>query len=139
MELIKQPTDVTGCGVAVIAMIRGEKTFKCAMDLVEPNRNKWLVRGTDNMNSNQMKLALEQRMHGFHVISGRKMPADLGLAAIYVETKNLAKHWIAFDGARYFDPLSTAKGPTLRINRRVAGYVALYVCKNGNSQNCSGC
>ncbi|VVO29676.1 hypothetical protein [Pseudomonas fluorescens] len=41
MKMIKQPTDVTGCGVAVIAMLRDEKTFKCAMDLVEPNRDEW--------------------------------------------------------------------------------------------------
>jgi hypothetical protein len=137
--MIKQPTDKTGCGVAVIAMLRCEKNFKSAMDLIEPNRDSWLKRGTDNMTIPQMKAALEELMLGFHVVSGRKVPCEVGLAAIYVETKNLAKHWIAFDGARYFDPLSTAKGPTLRINRRVAGYVALYACSSQDPETCEGC
>jgi len=137
--MIKQPSDITGCGVAVIAMLLGKKTYKCAMDLVEPNRDKWLVSRTDNMNIHQMKLALGQLMRGFHVVSGRKIPEGLGLAAIYVETNNLLKHWVAFDGEHYFDPLSTAKGPTFRINRRVAGFVALYPCTSGDLETCSGC
>ncbi|WP_397448188.1 hypothetical protein [Pseudomonas sp. NA-150] len=137
--MIKQPSDATGCGVAVIAMLRREKDFRSAMDLVEPNRDRWLRRGTDNMTIPQMKAALEELMPGFHVVSGRKMPSRVGLAAIYVETKNLFKHWIAFDGTRYFDPLSAAKGSTLRINRRVAGYVALYACCSEDPATCEGC
>lgn len=138
MKMIKQPTDITGCGVAVIAMLR-ESNYKAVMDVMEPNRDSWFKRGTEHMTIPQMKAALDQLMRGFHVRSGRKWPVGAELAAVYVETQHKLKHWVAFDGTHYYDPLSTAKGPTTRINRRVAGYVALYPCRSQNSEVCDGC
>lgn len=138
MEMVKQPTDVTGCGVAVIAMLSGS-SFESVMTKMEPYRESWFKRGADNMTIPQMKAALVKLVPGYHVRRGKKWPCELGLAAIYVETKHLAKHWVAFDGTQFFDPLSTAVAPTLRINRRVAGYLALYPCRNANPETCEGC
>jgi hypothetical protein len=135
--MIKQPTDTTGCGVAVIAMLRGDEDFKSAMNLMEPHRDKWFKR-KENMTNPQMKDALEELMAGFHVDVKNKRPHDMGAAALYVRVGRY-KHWIAFDGTCYFDPLSTAGGPTTRMNMDVSKYLVLRACKSDEPKKCNGC
>lgn len=120
MKMVKQPDPATGCGVAVFGMLTGRK-FEQALAHLLTNRGEWISRTGHHMTVSQMKSALQD--HFVDVAAKTQHHFDRQpWCAVYVVYQKRYRHWLAFDGKLFFDPLSRG-GPTKTIRRKITRVV----------------
>lgn len=120
MKMVKQPDPATGCGVAVFGMLT-ERDFDEALAHLLTRRGDWISRTSHHMTVKQMEAALRGHFGNDAAITRRcfdKQP----WCAIYVVYQQRWRHWLAWDGKRFFDPLSPG-GPTKTIRRKITRVV----------------
>lgn len=122
MEMVKQPDQSTGCGVAVFAMLT-RLTYDQALAHLLTERGKWINQRTLHMTVPQMKAALTYAFAEGKVAI-HNAPNPKPWCAVYVVYQGRYRHWLAWDGEQFFDPLCTALGPSRTIRRKITRVVA---------------
>lgn len=120
MSMVKQPNSRTGCGVAVFGMLTG-RNFEKALARLLTRRGEWISRTTHHMTVKQMRAALAGERPK-RIIEVRNRPVLEPWSAVYVVYQERYRHWLAFDGKLFFDPLSRG-GPTKTIRRKITRVV----------------
>lgn len=125
MKMVKQPDPRTGCGVAVFAMLT-KRDFNEALAYLLTRRGEWISRTSHHMTVKQMCAALagERPKQNFQV---RNRPLLEPWCAVYVVYQERWRHWLAWDGKQFFDPLSRY-GPTKTIRRKITRVVVMRPC-----------
>lgn len=75
-----------------------------------------------HMTFKQMKAAMAAAF-GEQVVQVRGGACLEPWSAVYVVYQERYRHWLAWDGTHFFDPLSTAKGPSRTIRRKITRVV----------------
>lgn len=123
MKMVKQLDPRTGCGVAVFAMLT-KRDFDDALAYLLTRRGEWISRTSHHMTVNQMRAALEAELPE-RTINVRHRPLLDPWCAVYVVYRKRWRHWLAWDGERFFDPLSPG-GPTKTIRRKITRVVTTW-------------
>lgn len=120
MKMVMQPDPSTGCGVAVFGMLTG-CSFDEALAHLLTRRGEWLSRTSHHMTVTQMQSALQHQFGQQNAMIRHRFDRQ-PWCAIYVVYKKHYRHWLAWDGEQFYDPLSPC-GPTRTIRRRVTRVV----------------
>jgi len=112
MKMVKQAVNETGCGVAVFAMLTG-RSFDEALTHLLQRRGEWISQKNHHMTVKQMKAAMAA-VFGEQVVQVRGGAFLEPWCAVYVVYQERYRHWLAWDGAHFFDPLSTEPSRTIR-------------------------
>lgn len=121
MKMVKQPEQETGCGVAVFAMLTHMKFEESLAYLL---KGGWVGPRRHHMTTIQMKAALGAYFDKKAVrVSSHSTVSPW--SAVYVVYCERYRHWVAFDGKRFFDPLEQARGPSDSIRRKITRTVSV--------------
>ncbi|WP_155397256.1 hypothetical protein [Stutzerimonas stutzeri] len=120
MKMVKQPDPRTGCGVAVFAMLT-KRDFDEALAYLLTKRGEWISRTSHHMTVGQMKSALQDHFGEDAAITRHRFDRQ-PWSAVYVIYQERWRHWLAWDGERFFDPLSPG-GPTRTVRRKITRVV----------------
>lgn len=122
MKMVKQPHPATGCGVAVFAMLTN-RNFDVALAHLLTKRGEWIHQTSHHMTVKQMVAALEAKRPE-RKVKVRNRPILEPWCAVYVIYQARFRHWLAWDGEQFFDPLSPG-GPTKTIRRKITRVVTV--------------
>lgn len=126
MKMVKQPDPRTGCGVAVFGMLTG-RSFDKALARLLTRRGEWISRTDHNMTVDQMEAALRYEF-GKQAVTRYRFDRQ-PWCAVYVVYQERWRHWLAWDGKQFFDPLSRG-GPTKTVRRKITRVVTTRVQSN---------
>lgn len=121
MKMVKQPDQETGCGVAVFAML-AHMEFAEALDYL--SKGRWVGPRKHHMTTVQMQAAL-RACFGEGAVRLSNSATVAPWSAVYVIYQERHRHWVAFDGKRFFDPLELAQGPSNSIRRKITRTVSV--------------
>lgn len=122
MKMVKQPDQETGCGVAVFAMLARIDDFEEALTYLL--KGGWVGPRKYHMTTIQMQAALGAYF-GKEAVRVLTRPTISPWSAVYVVYRARYRHWVAFDGKRFFDPLEQARGPSESIRRKITRTVSV--------------
>lgn len=120
MNMVRQPDASTGCGVAVFAMLTN-RNFEGALAHLLTRRGEWIHKTSHHMTVKQMAAALRAERPSRQV-KVRNLAVLEPWCAVYVVYQERYRHWLAWDGERFFDPLSRT-GSTRTIRRKITRVV----------------
>lgn len=121
MKMVKQPDQETGCGVAVFAML-AHMEFATALDYLQ--KGGWIGPPNKHMTTKQMQAALSAYF-GEGAVRLSNSSIVTAWSAVYVVYRERYRHWVAFDGKLFFDPLEQARGPSDSIRRKITRTVSV--------------
>lgn len=120
INMVKQPDQATGCGVAVFGMLTG-RSFEDALAHLLTRRGEWISWTNHHMTVAQMQAALQHHFGQRKAITRYRFDRQ-SWCAVYVVYQVRFRHWLAWDGEQFFDPLSPG-GPTKTIRRKITRVV----------------